>query len=137
MVDATDPDANGPNPPPTGGQPDTVPARLARCAGEGSRERHGWTWRGRLPAEAVADLLRRALTSTPLSFEGPVGAPSRVWLRAVWFDAGHGSVTCELVAGDAAEGRPTARDASDGLAPEPTGGAPAGGRVQGSSGKGT
>lgn len=106
MVDATDPDANGPNPPPTGGQPDTVPARLARCAGEGSRERHGWTWRGRLPAEAVADLLRRALTSTPLSFEGPVGAPSRVWLRAVWFDAGHGNVTCELVAGDSVEAKP-------------------------------
>ncbi len=104
MVDATDPEGNRPNPPLTVGEPDTVPARLARCAGEGSREQCGWTWRGRLPAEAVADLLRRALTGTPLSFEGPVGAPSRVWLRAVWFDAGHASVACELVASELAEG---------------------------------
>jgi len=102
MVDAADPDANGPHTPPTADERGTVPARLARCAGEVSREGQGWTWRGRLPAEAVADLLRRALTGTPVSLAGPAVAPSQVHVRAVWFDAAHGSAACELVAGDIA-----------------------------------
>ena len=106
MDDATDPDAIRPHALSTAAQPETVPARLARCAGEASRQGHGWTWRGRLPAEAVADLLRSALTSTPMPLEGPLDAPSQVWLRAVWFDAGHGNVACELVAGASVELKP-------------------------------
>lgn len=130
MVDATDRAANDLDASPAVERSDTVPARLARCAGEVSCEKHGWTWRGRLPAEAVADLLRRALTHTPLAFAGPATAPSHVHVQAIWFDAALGIVACELVAGDTAAGPSTECAASVDTSSEAADGAPGGARLR-------
>ncbi len=77
------------------------PARLARYDGAVQRTEGGWTWRGRLPIGAIAPLLRSASRGQPEPLQGPPDAPERVWLRAVWFDAETGTVTCELAPTDA------------------------------------
>ncbi len=82
----------------------THPARLGRFDGDLGRGERGWTWRGRLPFGAIAPLVRSASRGHPEALEGPPGAPARVWLRAVWFDAESGTVTCELVATEASIG---------------------------------
>lgn len=73
-------------------------ARLAGHDGELLRGERGWTWRGRLPFGALAPLVGSASRGRPETLEGPAGAPSEVWLRAMWFDAETGIVACELAA---------------------------------------
>jgi hypothetical protein len=73
-------------------------ARLAGHDGELMRDERGWTWRGRLPFGALAPLVASASRGRSETLEGPAGAPSEVWLRALWFDAETGIVACELAA---------------------------------------
>ena len=77
-------------------------ARLASYDGIIQRTERGWSWRGRLPIGAIAPLLRSASRGQPEPLQGPPDTPGRVWLRAVWFDAETGTVTCELAPTDAA-----------------------------------
>ncbi len=102
MADGTEHDISIHGAPTDGADGHTHPARLARYDGIIQRTERGWTWRGRLPVGAIAPLLRSASRGQPEPLQGPPDTPARVWLRAVWFDAETGTVTCEIAATDAA-----------------------------------
>ena len=75
--------------------PITTTARLGRFVGHVERDGDGRRWRGRLPLGAVAPLLAGAVAGTSETLV-TAQASEAVRIGAIWFDAEHGEVACEL-----------------------------------------